>query len=144
MVILNQYGNPRQPKVCTKEGCERPTRAHSFCNIHWWQERVDMALRDEAYHSVLLRDDIFNEDRRLTKEGYVRFQGVPEHRLVMTRTLGRHLAPGESVHHKNGNRSDNRAENLELWVGPIRSGQRATDIICPHCQKAYASEPGAS
>lgn len=37
-----------------------------------------------------------------------------EHRYLMERKLRRRLRPGEIVHHKNGNPSDNRLENLEV------------------------------
>lgn len=47
----------------------------------------------------------------------------------MRQLLGREYYPGESVHHKNGNRSDNRPENLELWVVSQPAGQRPQDLL---------------
>jgi hypothetical protein len=54
---------------------------------------------------------------------------ILEHRHVMEVTLGRSLFPGENVHHINGDRLDNRPENLELWVTRQPHGQRVEDIL---------------
>lgn len=54
---------------------------------------------------------------------------VGEHRVVMEKKLGRSLLPHESVHHVNGDRSDNRIENLELWSSSQPYGQRVSDKL---------------
>ena len=47
----------------------------------------------------------------------------------MESMIGRHLQPHETVHHKNGNRKDNRQENLELWSVRQPKGQRVEDKV---------------
>ncbi len=54
---------------------------------------------------------------------------IAAHRFVMEKHLGRKLKSFESVHHRNGIRSDNRIKNLELWTLNPTPGQRISDII---------------
>lgn len=53
---------------------------------------------------------------------------IKEHRYTMEQHLGRKLFAHEVVHHVNGNKADNRLENLELWSTRHPKGQRVEDL----------------
>ena len=55
---------------------------------------------------------------------------VAQHRLVMARAIGRPLSNSETVHHINGDKGDNRLQNLQL-----RQGQHGNGVVmrCACC-----------
>lgn len=106
---------------------------------------MSYATSKEPGLTIEVLEGRYAEGRYVNQQGYAKvlrgLTWVSEHQILMEESLGRPLLKGESVHHKNGVRDDNRPENLELWVSSIRhgqrAGQRAADIFCLHCGASY-------
>jgi hypothetical protein len=130
-------------KICTVDGCDRRTREREWCHKHYlrWKLTGDPmgTIVQPACDPNLWDTPLAGLLRRGATGGYVSVKVTDnrwdvEHRLVMAQMMGRPLRKGETVHHRNGNRSDNRPENLELWSKAHGAGQRVSERFqCPSC-----------
>lgn len=118
---------------CAYVTCDRPSRRNKLCATHAAQQRRGRPLTD-------IRDKKSGVGRWVSTDGYIVLSKpnhpnagaggrLYEHRFVMAEKIGRPLLPTEQVHHINGNRQDNRPENLELWASNQPVGARVEDLV---------------
>lgn len=133
-VMVDEYVSGRSYKTIAAEfGCAIGTVATAVAN-------AGVAPRPRGAAVSIPPNQRWGKwTRSISTNGYVEWRAwdsftqrptaIAEHRLIMSWLLGRELRPGENVHHINGQRDDNRRENLDLWTSPQPSGINR----CPHC-----------
>lgn len=85
---------------CRNKGIAKNRRSYKLDSSPTWKggKKLDTRGYVLVKHNSSTRSD-----------GYIQ-----EHRLVMEQHLNRKLLPDEQVHHINGDKQDNRLENLEV------------------------------
>lgn len=102
-------------RICKIEGCTNilTKTSGTICQVH--RSRMH---RHGTYDISPNWRNLQKGKPSLTKLGYVRInvggKRILQHRYIMEQHLGRPLTKGECVHHINGDRTDNRIENLDL------------------------------
>lgn len=134
---LMKHGDPTRvirstPERCRIRGCRNKHFASGACKRHWNEIPESSCVTQPGYIMLYRPESDYSYGRG----------SIMEHRLVMSEMLGRPLLDGESVHHKNGIRHDNRPENLELRVGHHPRGSSIDEIVewAMEIMRRYAPE----
>ena len=119
--------------ICGFEACGRKSRNMGLCPSHYKMANQGIPLRTINTKSNGGLGWVPEGTKHAMHAGYIRVKTSDgwqrEHTMVMEQALGRPLLPHENVHHKNGDRADNRLDNLELWNRSQPFGQRAIDKL---------------
>lgn len=77
-----------------------------------WNKNIDKNVKRGPAHPKWKGGSITSTGYKVIPNGYGR--QIYEHRIILERHLGRKLSSNEVTHHINGNKLDNRIENLAV------------------------------